>query len=110
MKILTVPRSKDAMNRLDYDKNIEGDLIELYLETSAFNELWKTKIFKEINSSLNIIIDICEDEKIEFNKLKTAKAVVIRHVENSEATLGLIMLLGMINLAEKYETGLFFYF
>ncbi|WP_157591464.1 hypothetical protein [Permianibacter aggregans] len=40
MKLLTVPVSKDAIERLDLDACFDGDLIEVALSEEEFNELW----------------------------------------------------------------------
>ena len=63
-KIIIVPINKEAELKLDYDTASPNELIEIRLNESEFNILWKKGVFDLINQTCNSIIDDDEYEKI----------------------------------------------
>lgn len=61
MKTITVPLSKEAMHRLDYNESIDGDLLELELSDNELHILNKVNLFETINYKLGLNIDDYED-------------------------------------------------
>ena len=110
MKNISVPVNKSAMERLDLDNCVDGDLIELILDEDNYTNLLESNVINQLNNELDINIDDYEDEKIiDLDKLIKAKSIIQNSIvsNNSEA---LIQLLTQVDNAIKYKTGLFFYF
>lgn len=63
-KIIIVPINKEAELKLDYDTASPNELIEIRLNESEFNILWKKGVFDLINQTCNSMIDNYEYEKI----------------------------------------------
>lgn len=110
MKCISVPTSKEAMKRLDYDSCVAGDLIEMEIKEKEFNELWETGLFSNLNLELSILIDEYEDEIIENSDLKLAKIVLFEFIEKYPDLLVLLNILGLIEFAEFKKTSVFMYF
>lgn len=111
MKNLTVPINKEAMERLNYNVCVNGDLIEISLNDKEYLELWNLGILDRFNQSFNIMIDDFEDEVIEnLNNLELAKRLNIDYIKKYPNSNVLTKLLSQIELALSHETGLFFYF
>ena len=107
MKYIPVPISLDAMERLDKDKNLTGDLYEILLTEDEFSYLWEHNIFKILNNYLNINIDDYEDESItNYEDLVVMKDVL----ESNNKNYIVQKLLDLTELAIKYKTGIFFFF
>lgn len=62
MKTISVPLSLEAMQRLNFDVCVDGDLVELELSQSQFDYCWKIGFFRSLNSHLGLLIDEYEDE------------------------------------------------
>ena len=110
MKLIVVPLTRDALERLDTDSNIEGDLSELLLSNKHFIELWESDIFNKLNESLSIMIDDFEDEQISIKQIPEAKKIVLGTIKENQDVKPLIDLLDQLELAEQKETAVFFYF
>ncbi len=78
MKLISVPLTREAMHRLNYNQCIPGDLEELELDDEVYREIWSTNFFDIINKELDTNIDDYEDE-IEF-----ASKNWIKMIKNSE--------------------------
>jgi hypothetical protein len=108
MKVISVPLSAEAMERLDTDSCVEGDLKELELDSKGYEQLWGSGVFDKLNNCLGVIIDDFEDEMIPYEKLTKAIEVVEtsapKDCDYSEP------LLCLMKLAQKNHTGIFFYF
>ncbi|HDL8284409.1 TPA: hypothetical protein PXQ99_001166 [Yersinia enterocolitica] len=109
MKSITVPVSTEAMNRLDFDECVEGDLIEMNLDEPEFERIWNSGVFDKLNDSLGVNIDIYEDESlIGVDTLVKAKNMLEKSFDHSDHSIK--QLLSMINKAIEYKTGIFFFF
>ena len=105
MRYITVPINKEAMIRLDYDQNIEGDLVEITITEEELDSLWK--LFQELNLLLGIHIDDYETEEVtDYKKLLEMKEILIAN--NTDYLTKKI--LHLIELAIDYKTGIFFFF
>ena len=105
MKYITVPINKEAMIRLDYDQNIEGDLVEITITEEELDSLWK--LFLKLNLLLDIHIDDYETEEVtDYKKLLEMKEILIAN--NTDYLTEKI--LHLIELAIDYKTGIFFFF
>ena len=111
MKVITVPLSQEAMNRLDFDENIEGDLLELNVLPKEYEYLKNVGYFFQLNKQLDLMIDEYEVEKILYKYLFKALEITNNlssdHKENGELWFNLKEL---INVAIKKRTGVFFFF
>nr|CBX69845.1 hypothetical protein YEW_DX16730 [Yersinia enterocolitica W22703] len=109
MKSITVPVSTEAMNRLDFDECIAGDLIEMNLDEPEFEKIWNSGVFDKLNDSLGVNIDIYEDESlIGVDTLVKAKNMLEKNFDHSDHSIK--QLLSMINKAIEYKTGIFSFF
>lgn len=111
MKCLSVPVNTAAMERLEYDDCTDGDLVEVFLDDCDYKKLWGTGVFNLINDKLGKNIDDYEDERIiGLNDLYQAQEITNERALFNPSDDILNQLLSQINLAIKFDTGLFFYF
>lgn len=77
MKTITVPLSKEAMHRLDYNESIDGDLLELELSDNELHILNKVNLFETINYKLGLNIDDYEDENLhDMSKIENLNEIL----------------------------------
>lgn len=112
MKILCVPLSVDAMKRLEFDACLQDDLVELKLDQGEFDALWKSGFFAELNSKLDIMIDVYEDERIPYDKIDVGLEVWGRFVNDNhyQEVTAFKMIGDLMELAKNKRTGVYFYF
>jgi hypothetical protein len=111
MKTICTPKSPEAMERLDTDSCIDGDLVELELPQDSFERLWNSGLFDELNRALSILIDDFEDEKIVGELVDEAILVLDRFIDSGKAPQNIFLeIRRLLNVAKKSRTGLFFYF
>jgi hypothetical protein len=111
MKTICTPKSAEAMDRLDMDSCIDGDLVELNFPQDNFEKLWSSGLFDELNRALSIMIDDFEDEKIVGESVDEAILVLDRFIDSGKAPQNIFLeIRRLLNLAKKNRTGLFFYF
>lgn len=111
MKNLTVPVNQKALEELDCDSCSKDDLEEISLSDQEYQELWHSGIFNLFNEVLDLMIDDYEDEVITgVANLALAKKLTLRCIAENPQVHALKKLLKQIELAEEYQTGLFFYF
>ena len=113
MKFICVPVNNDALRRLDFDKNIDGDLLQIILNDEIIDKLMAADFFSNINKLTGAMIDIFEDEGI------TDAACLRRVIESSlfekmsnDSLLAPIVKEIEILFGEAIarKTGIFFYF
>lgn len=110
MKTITVPLSKEAMHRLDYNESIDGDLLELELSDNQLHILNKVNLFEEVNYKLGLNIDDYEDESLhDMNKIKNLNKILTSMI-NKENEHIINSILELSNVALNKKTGIFFYF
>ncbi|WP_338383242.1 hypothetical protein [Yersinia pseudotuberculosis] len=101
------------MSRLDFDKCIDGDVIDLNITDEQYRSLVELGLIRLMNDLFDICIDEFEDEKIVGVDSLTQARLLIENdfhpSENSENE-AVNLLLSQVNKATEYETGLFFYF
>ncbi|MCF6196307.1 MAG: hypothetical protein L3J50_06345 [Emcibacter sp.] len=111
MNIIAVPVTREALDRLEYDECVEGDLIEHAFDDEASAKLFDTGVFIDINSALNMIVGWNENaEIIGPKKLSLARKIVANYIRNYPDIPSLQLLYSQIAKAEKYQTGIFLYF
>lgn len=111
MKYLSVPVDIPAMERLVYDKCSDDDLVEVVLNEHDYKKLWDTGVLDIINEKLNKNIDDYEDEVISgLDELNLAQAIINKSIDSSSSADILIVFSSQIDLAIKFNTGLFIYF
>ncbi len=108
MKVISVPLTVKAMERLDTDSCIEGDLKELELDPKGYEQLWSSGIFNILNNSLGVVIDDFEDEMIPYEMLPIAIEIVEKSAPKGCAYSE--NLLYLMKLAQQNQTAIFFYF
>ncbi|GGD36041.1 hypothetical protein GCM10011513_37320 [Franconibacter daqui] len=111
MKCLSVPVNAVTIERLEYDECMDDDLIEVFLDESDYKKLWDTGVLTLINEKLGKNIDDYEDEGIiGLNDLYQAQAITKETILFNPGDDILNKLLSQINLAIKFNTGIFFFF
>ncbi|AMG68476.1 hypothetical protein AL507_18595 [Providencia stuartii] len=110
MKTITVPLSKEAMHRLDYNESIDGDLLELELSDNELHILNKVNLFETINYKLGLNIDDYEDENLhDMSKIENLNEILTSMI-NKENEHIINSILELSNTALNKKTGIFFYF
>lgn len=111
MRLITVPKTKDAMERFEFDNAKAEELIEVKLPDEQFERLWSTGIFAELSEKLVKLIDDYEYEEIKtLSELRHAQAIIDYQVSQQEDVEDLRVLLEVFEKAIEYRTGVFFYF
>lgn len=108
MKIISVPLTVEAMQRLDTDSCIEGDLKEVELNKVEYAQLWESGVFERLNNDLGIMIEDYEDEVIPADNLQEGIEIVEEYHNNNNALFR--ALLELFKLALERKTGVFFFF
>lgn len=109
--LISVPVTKDAMQRLDYDENLPGDLVEFVLDDCMFKELWRSGIFQKINEKLEVMIDDYESEKIVGrSKLIVLKDIMDYYLNTMNNSPSIRHLADLTEQAIACDTGIFFFF
>ena len=81
MKLISVPLTREAMHRLNYNQCIPGDLEELELDNDVYREIWSTNFFDIINKELDTNIDDYEDESIcDNNRLNRLLNIISSYI------------------------------
>lgn len=113
MKIITVPKNLEALDRLNYDQSKKDDLFEIYLEKDIFCKLFNIGFFDAINTLANVNIDDFEDDSVVGEScLKNVLNSDIFHWQKyDKETFGIIKKIeALFAEALKCNTGVFFYF
>ncbi len=110
MKCISVPTSQEAMSRLDFDKCIDGDVIDLNITDEQYRSLVELGLIRLMNDLFDICIDEFEDEKIVGVDSLTQARLLIENDFHPSENEAVNLLLSQVNKATEYETGLFFYF
>ncbi len=110
MKSICVPTSAEAMSRLDTDSCIDGDLVEVALDQSDFDELQKSGLIGELNSSLGLMIDEFEDESILNSHMDSAIDIYEKYSSKLNINENKITKIqDLLELAKTKNTGVFFF-
>ena len=108
MKLISVPLTREAMHRLNYNQCIPGDLEELEWDDDVYREIWSTNFFDVINRELDKNIDDYEDESIcDNNQLNMLLNIISRYIHIHTFFRELYRL---VKLALNSNTGIFFFF
>ena len=108
MKLITVPLTREAMHRLNYNQCISGDLEELELDDEVYREIWSTNFFDIINKELDTNIDDYEDESIcDNNRLNRLLNIISSYIH---IHIFFHELYRLVKLALNSNTGIFFFF
>ncbi|WP_050090647.1 hypothetical protein ACILPN_08735 [Yersinia wautersii] len=98
------------MSRLDFDKCIDGDVIDLNITDEQYRSLVELGLIRLMNDLFDICIDEFEDEKIVGVDSLTQARLLIENDFHPSDHEAVNLLLSQVNKATEYETGLFFYF
>lgn len=111
MKVICAPVSVQAMDRLNFNRNIEGDLIEMYLNDSEYIRLNELGYFSLINKCLNKMIDDFEDEQIYHEDLIEFLKLTFKFLEANKGISHILKkIIDLANLALEKNTAVFFFF
>ena len=111
MKVISVPLSVDAMNRLDFNEVQPGDVEEIELDRSHYVFAFESGLFDALNDRLGIMIDDYEDESIkDIQKLKLGLEIIENTKINIEYAPFFEELERLFKLALEKQTGVFFFF
>lgn len=108
MKCIVVPTTAEAMERLDQDQCLPGDLLEWKLSAQDYAALCDRGVFSALNQALGILIDDYEDAAIQGQAALTLALATVSPIVG-EAALGQ-QWVQLNRTALAYNTGLFFYF
>ena len=111
-KIITVPKDKEALAKLDFDDASSSCLIELSISENEYLHLERIYFFENINKLSGSLIDNYEDDSIvDLEILKSVYEFLNKKYKNDNYYDTLISpILGLFNEAIKRETGFFFFF
>jgi len=109
IRYITVPKDKNASIALDFDTAKADELIEWQLTETEFMELWNLKLFDQINSSCQTMIDDYESERITETML-LKQCFTLTTQAQKQANGSVKRFSEMIKYAIDFETGLYFYF
>ncbi len=111
MKTIVVPKTEDAMRRLDFNESRENDLLELSLDDLEYNDISQSGLFQIINKELEIYIDDYEDESVtDLSKMIKMKEIMGTYIEKNKNIVFLYKFLNIVDQAIVLKTGIFFYF
>ncbi|UCZ82262.1 hypothetical protein LGQ10_17990 [Pseudomonas sp. L5B5] len=106
---IVVPTSKAALQRLDLDQCLPGDLVELALCEEQWATLSRSDLLANLNRALGILIDDYEDASIQGQAaLATALSILTRAATAGDELIH--RLIALNRLALERDTGLYFYF
>ena len=109
-RLIVVPTSKEAEQRLDYDKCTDSDLLEYNLNEKEFDELYDIGFFTELNDKLGLMIDDYESEEILEDKLKNLEDFMECYLGKNPKNILLRNLNDLFQVAYEKRTGVFFFF
>ncbi|AXK57566.1 hypothetical protein DWF74_17080 [Pseudomonas protegens] len=104
-----MPTSKAAMQRLDLDQCLPGDLEELALSPEQWALLSRSDLLPRLNRALGPLIDDYEDASIQGRAALTTALSILTRTATAEDEL-IHRLIALNRLALERDTGLFFYF
>ena len=96
------------MSRLDTDSCVDGDLVEIELHQHDYDELLKSGLINEWNTTLGVMIDEFEDESIPADSLDIAIKIYEKYTNNLN-TEKATQLGNVLKLARKINTRVFFF-
>lgn len=104
--IISVPKTREAMYRLDYDECQDDDLLEIYFDNEESEVIWKSGLWTAVNKELDLLIDTFEEEEIFFDMID--KLIIILEVYRERLDFTIYEKLREIFLAAKlYETEVY---
>jgi len=113
MKIICVPKNKEALDRLNYDRIVEGDLFEISLDRSIFLELDRIGFFQIINILGDSNIDDFEDDSVfgEADLKNVLHSDIFRRQKYNLEIFKVVKKIEELFIkALECKTGVFFYF
>lgn len=109
MKVISVPNSKDALDRLDLGVEREGDLTEVILSDADFDAIFRSGWVERVNREISCNIDDYEDEHLlDEEGLEKLASITEKYVRNNHDVFSRI--LNLVGEARQKKTGLHFYF
>ena len=113
-KCITVPKTKEAEQRLDLDKATSDELLEYYFETDQdFYNLYQSKFFDEINQLCDSMIDDFESDELLDLDSKKKCLTYLEFKQKSVDTINYKIIDEIIKLVKESinrDTGLYFFF
>lgn len=109
-KIIIIPISLDAVDRLNYDINLDGDLIEISLNYSEYQNLSSLGLFDVINEYLMLNLGEYEDELIFNDKFDTLENILLSFKITYPSNIVLVKFHLICNMAFKLNTAIFLSF
>ena len=109
---VVVPKSVDAMSRLDIDQVIFGDLVEFELNQKDFDYLYELGCFDLIYDVIGVYVDDYEDSLIGWQdalKVHEQLNIMLAGVKGGHDMIGGLFL-KCFNHAIQYKTAVYFYF
>ncbi|WP_150309388.1 hypothetical protein [Arcticibacter tournemirensis] len=108
-----MPKNEEALHRLDFNQNIEGDLIEMSIDDTIYSNLENTSFFETINRLTGANIDKFEDESITDKEAleKVVSSEIFNEKRYDHSLYSIVRnIKALFEEALKCQTGIFFYF
>ena len=113
-KCITVPKTKEAEEKLNFNTALPGELLEYIFNTNKeFYNLFETSIYDEINQQCNSMIDDFESDELKSKEsLKKCLNILNENIKNSslENVEVIKKIIILTEEAIKRDTGLYFFF
>lgn len=105
MKTIRVPKTKDAMALLDTDECPAELVHALELPDDVFKALWQTDLLFKLSNELDVWIDDYESgDIVGLEAIRMGRTICEKHIALNPELQVLRQILGLFDLAEKYDT------
>lgn len=109
MRIIVVPFDAEALQRLDFDQSLPGDLEELQLTEEVFDSLADSGVLDSLNATLGVMIDVYEDESIEGLPQLFLTLDILSEAYSRTKLEVILKVMHLCRRAIERNTGIFFY-
>jgi hypothetical protein len=113
MRVIIVPKDKNAEERLDYGEERADQILSFIFDEEIFKRLWNLRFFQRINDMTGCLIDVYEDDRIvEVQKLNNVLNSGLFCTENyaNELKTTIAEIKKLFEEAKVRNTGVHFYF
>ncbi len=108
-KLIVVPRTSEAMERLDYDQAADSELIQIKLEYEDYISLYQNGFWNGLSEAMECNIDDHEDEQV-VDGGKLANGVRFCRGLDQKESDPIKKISKILEDAQKLRTGIYFYF
>ena len=109
-----VPKDDNSWMLIYNGNEMDGSYIVFPIPKSDLRELFKVRLFDNLNAQFGILIDECEEEEISgIENLQELKSIINQYFEQDQLPIVKYYLEKMLYLVDKaieYNTVIMFYF